>query len=95
MMFQWLYQDGDTRLHYQMVNKHLVNHFQIYSCLSLWVFCLFFFFPAVGSKIKLQVTLKGISNVQCNHKYRRHNLTFKENQMCAGGEKGSDSCRGI
>lgn len=50
---------------------------------------------ATGSNRKLQVTLNGVSRVKCNKMYNRFNVSLKDGQMCAGGEEGFDSCRGI
>ena len=36
----------------------------------------------------------GVSNDRCNSVYSRHSVTLGSGQLCAGGVKGSDSCRG-
>lgn len=38
--------------------------------------------------------LSGVSMAQCNQMYRIFRIKLSSNQICAGGEKGSDSCRG-
>jgi len=43
-------------------------------------------------KLKLKVPVK--SNAQCNNVYQRARVNLGSGQMCAGGEKGKDSCRG-
>lgn len=43
----------------------------------------------------MQVTLKGVQKERCDRMYKRINVLLKEGQMCAGGEEGYDSCRGM
>lgn len=33
-------------------------------------------------------------NAECENTYKQANVNLKHGQMCAGGEKGKDSCRG-
>lgn len=40
----------------------------------------------------LQVPVK--SNDECAKTYKQANVDLKQTQLCAGGEKGKDSCRG-
>ena len=49
---------------------------------------------ASSSTIKLKVSVNGVPLDQCNNVYRVHNVAMGEKQLCAGGEKGYDSCRG-
>lgn len=46
------------------------------------------------SNFKLKVGVDGVSNQQCNQAYSRHSVNLGSGQLCAGGEKGFDSCRG-
>lgn len=46
------------------------------------------------SNIKLKARVDGINLEECNQVYRRHGVTLVDSQICAGGEKGIDSCRG-
>jgi len=46
------------------------------------------------SNLKLKVKVPGVSNERCNTVYSRHSVTLGPGQLCAGGTKGSDSCRG-
>lgn len=47
-----------------------------------------------SSDVKLKVNVMGTTKAACNHVYRRNNLTISDHQICAGGEKGKDSCVG-
>lgn len=58
---------------------------------SNWMDCLR---AAVSSDVKQKVTLRGVSLKQCNQMYQRFRITVNSNQICAGGQKGFDSCRG-
>lgn len=49
---------------------------------------------ASQSNVKLKVSINGVSISQCNGVYGRQGVTLTNNQVCAGGEKGFDSCRG-
>ncbi|KAG8235456.1 hypothetical protein J437_LFUL014086 [Ladona fulva] len=51
------------------------------------------FFAGSSSQIKLWVQIPVMTNTQCAPIYQRQ-LTLNANQMCAGGVKGKDSCRG-
>lgn len=42
--------------------------------------------------LKLQVPVK--SHSECNSKYQEARVDLSSDQLCAGGEKGKDSCRG-
>lgn len=54
----------------------------------------FFCFAATTSNLKMQVSLKGVSQTRCNEMYKSFAVSLKSSQMCAGGEEGFDSCRG-
>ncbi|GAB0097787.1 CLIP domain-containing serine protease [Sergentomyia squamirostris] len=47
-----------------------------------------------ASNVKLKVRVNGVSKDSCNAIYRRQNVQIGDSQICAGGEKGKDSCRG-
>lgn len=47
-----------------------------------------------NSNIKLEVEVDGVPLDQCNAVYRNQNVQLSRKQLCAGGEKGKDSCRG-
>ncbi|XP_055691133.1 uncharacterized protein LOC129794355 [Lutzomyia longipalpis] len=47
-----------------------------------------------ASNVKLKVRVNGVSQESCNAIYNRQNVIIGEGQLCAGGEKGRDSCRG-
>lgn len=47
-----------------------------------------------NSEIKLDVEVNGVPLGQCNEVYRNQNVQLSRKQLCAGGEKGKDSCRG-
>lgn len=53
-----------------------------------------FLFAVSFSNFKLKVKVPGVSNDRCNSVYSRHSVTLGSGQLCAGGVKGSDSCRG-
>lgn len=42
----------------------------------------------------MKVGVGGVSRAQCNQVYGSRNVILNEKQMCAGGEKGKDSCNG-
>lgn len=46
------------------------------------------------SNKKLKVDVKGVSPSQCDATYSRYNVFLGSGQLCAGGQKGFDSCRG-
>lgn len=50
---------------------------------------------ASSSNIKLKVELNGVPLSQCNRVYRSQNVVLSQKQLCAGGQPGKDSCRGI
>ncbi|KAF2881999.1 hypothetical protein ILUMI_24180 [Ignelater luminosus] len=43
---------------------------------------------------KFKVELPVVSNHECIPTYKKHNLRIAGSHMCAGGEKGKDSCNG-
>lgn len=47
-----------------------------------------------NSNVKLKATLAVVPLEKCRHVYRPKNILLETTQMCAGGEKGVDSCRG-
>lgn len=38
--------------------------------------------------------MNGVSLASCNQVYRRQSVTLGAGQLCAGGQKGFDSCKG-
>lgn len=48
-----------------------------------------------SSNIKLKVELNGVPLEQCNRVYRAQNVVLSQKQLCAGGQLGKDSCRGM
>lgn len=50
---------------------------------------------ASSSNIKLKVELLGVPLEQCNRVYRAQNVVLSQKQLCAGGQPGKDSCRGM
>lgn len=46
------------------------------------------------SDVKLKVSLPLVDMRQCSVTYQRSGVTLGEGQLCAGGQKGFDSCRG-
>lgn len=46
------------------------------------------------SDIKLKVIVDGVSKQSCNSVYQSQRRVIGDTQICAGGEKGKDSCRG-
>lgn len=46
------------------------------------------------SNFKLKVKVPGVATERCNSVYSRHSVTLGSGQLCAGGTKGADSCRG-
>lgn len=42
----------------------------------------------------LKVDLNGVQWEHCSNLFRTHRVTLTQNQMCAGGELGKDSCQG-
>ncbi|XP_031626695.1 melanization protease 1-like, partial [Contarinia nasturtii] len=49
---------------------------------------------AARSDIKLKVKLNGTSLDKCNVLYSGYGVTLTNLHLCAGGEKGKDSCKG-
>lgn len=47
-----------------------------------------------ASKRKLKVRVNGVSTDSCNSVYARQNVVIGSTQVCAGGDRGRDSCRG-
>lgn len=47
-----------------------------------------------NSDRKLKVVVRGVTRLQCEQVYRRQNVRLGAGQLCAGGEKDRDSCRG-
>lgn len=46
------------------------------------------------SNVKLKVRVDGVNIQQCSQVYNRLGVTLQTTQVCAGGERGFDSCRG-
>jgi secreted trypsin-like serine protease len=46
------------------------------------------------SNIKQKVTIPIVDLNECNRKYEQTNKIVTNNQLCAGGEMGKDSCNG-
>jgi secreted trypsin-like serine protease len=51
-------------------------------------------FTVSFSQYKLKVKVPGVTTERCNSVYSRHSVTLGSGQLCAGGAKGADSCRG-
>lgn len=49
---------------------------------------------ANASTKKLKVRVNGVERSACNTVYSRQNVQIGDSQVCAGGERGRDSCRG-
>lgn len=49
---------------------------------------------SVPSQIKLKVTLPFVPNERCQSVYGNYSLRIAPTQICAGGEKAKDTCRG-
>lgn len=49
---------------------------------------------AAQSNIKLKVTLNAVPQAKCNSIYRTFNINLARSQLCAGGDRGRDSCKG-
>jgi secreted trypsin-like serine protease len=49
---------------------------------------------ALSSNFKLKVSLDIVENEKCNQVFRAEGRRLFEGQLCAGGKKGIDSCRG-
>lgn len=49
---------------------------------------------ALSSNIKLKVSLDIVHNEKCNQVFRYEGRRLNETQLCAGGKKNVDSCRG-
>lgn len=47
-----------------------------------------------ASTRKLKVRVNGVDRTSCNTVYSRQNVAIGNTQICAGGERGRDSCRG-
>ncbi|XP_028895834.2 serine protease easter isoform X1 [Zeugodacus cucurbitae] len=47
-----------------------------------------------SSNVKLKAELVGVPLENCRHVYRPQSILLEATQMCAGGKKGVDSCRG-
>lgn len=51
-------------------------------------------FAAPKSDVKLKVTLRGVAAPYCESVYRLLQVNVGSRHLCAGGEHGSDTCRG-
>lgn len=49
---------------------------------------------ASSSSIKLKAKIPLVNSSECNRIYASSNINLSDGQICAGGEKGIDSCRG-
>ncbi|XP_062538218.1 uncharacterized protein LOC134206505 [Armigeres subalbatus] len=49
---------------------------------------------AVPSKLKLKVSLPHVDHEQCRSVYAEHTIRIADSQICAGGQKAHDTCRG-
>ncbi|CAD7084976.1 unnamed protein product [Hermetia illucens] len=49
---------------------------------------------AKKSDVKLKAFVRGVNSNNCNNVYSGEGVTVKNTQICAGGEKGVDSCTG-
>lgn len=47
-----------------------------------------------ASNLKLKLNVDGVTNAKCQDIYGSQNLEIVGSQVCAGGLKGKDSCRG-
>lgn len=47
-----------------------------------------------ASNRKLKVRVNGVARDACNEVYKRQNVVISDTQVCAGGQRGKDSCRG-
>lgn len=47
-----------------------------------------------NSQRKLKVVVRGVAQSQCDTVYGRQRVRLGSGQMCAGGEKNKDSCKG-
>lgn len=47
-----------------------------------------------ASSAKLKVEVPIVARSQCSSKFRVASVTISESQLCAGGERGKDSCTG-
>lgn len=54
----------------------------------------YIFFSGNVSEIKLKLIINGVSLAKCNEVYNTKQITISAAQICAGGDKGLDSCRG-
>lgn len=51
-------------------------------------------FQASGSDVKLRSNLDGVNLNQCNKTYESLNITLTSKQICAGGQRKDDFCKG-
>lgn len=47
-----------------------------------------------SSSIKLKASVDGVDLNECQNVYKAQGINLENSQMCAGGKKGIDSCRG-
>lgn len=52
------------------------------------------YFPASQSDVKLQVQVNGFNLERCSKIYQKGGINLSQKVLCAGGERGQDSCRG-
>lgn len=52
------------------------------------------FLSGMQSTVKLKVNVPVVSNADCTQKIRRSQTMISNNQLCAGGEKEKDACKG-
>lgn len=43
----------------------------------------------------MKVVLPGVTLDYCNNVFRQQGVSIGDTQICAGGEEGKDSCKGI
>ncbi|XP_055628434.1 CLIP domain-containing serine protease B8-like [Toxorhynchites rutilus septentrionalis] len=48
----------------------------------------------IPSKVKLKVSVPHVENSRCQTIYSEYSLRISDSQICAGGQKAKDTCRG-
>lgn len=72
----------------------LLLHFYLNISFDVILYIFKFKFTASNSNIKLKVEVDGVPLDRCNSVYQLQNVALGTKQLCAGGVKGYDSCRG-
>lgn len=90
---EWI--STEKKTHFGSTNRLFLDQFETLNFINQKHFVSFIIFLAQFSNLKLKVELNAVPINQCIQKYRSKGILLTENQLCAGGEKGKDACKGL